>query len=68
MVPRDVSGLTVPREAVTISGWAPYVELRAVPDEAESDRPETENRCRLSPLERGVAAIARAGSALRRAA
>jgi hypothetical protein len=68
MLPRDVAGLTVPREAVPISGWAPYVQLRAVPDAAEPERPETESRCRRSTLERGVAAIARAGSALRRAA
>jgi hypothetical protein len=65
MLPRDVVGLTVPREAVTISGWAPYVQLQAVPDAAE---PEPQNRCHRSTLERGVAAIARAGSALRRAA
>ena len=63
MLPRDVQGLTVPPETVTISGWAPFVELKLVPDAPE---PEPE-RC-LSPLERGVAALARAGSVLRRAA
>jgi hypothetical protein len=68
MLPRDVHGLTVPRDAVTISGWAPFVELKIVPDESRPDAAEHDQRCHNSPLERGAAAIARAGSALRRAA
>jgi hypothetical protein len=68
MLPRDVHGLTVPREAVTISGWAPFVELKLVPDQSRPEQIGPDRGCRPSPWGEAVAAIARAGSALRRAA
>lgn len=65
MLPTDVPGLTVPREAVVpISGWAPFIELRLVEGDHEPASPAE----LPAPLSWGVAAVAWAGAQLRRAA
>jgi hypothetical protein len=56
MLPKDVVGVCVPREAVRISGWAPFVTLRVVepPPDGPPERSTLARNQHEPPLDRAA--------------
>jgi len=59
MLPKDIPGLSVPRESIDLSRWAPFVQLRPAPAGPGEAAPAAVSLAEARPADGRAAAVLR---------